>query len=611
MGNWIKKQWDIFVEEKRRRRQKRQERRNKHREKKRKQYIISFNRKPSFFKMFFKRTAIFLVVAIIFSTVFTFDKRDEYIKQSDSELSNIYSRLEDELNSIYEKCYFSDKDNSQIYGNSPYENGEWNQMFLNYYKFAMVNWSESTENLDSCFAIYDRDTGQCIADSTAEVYALVRKNDDVPAIYTADENSRKIYSDMITSIPMEDGAYMDNPGEVRDIYVKDGEFSIGNIDWIECVYDDLKSINVLNTIDYTPDNVTDYEHLISEDTLYYAETENGSSVNTDGAYATIWIIYGRGYDTDDNMYKLFEKYMSDDENHIYDDGTSGFSFASDNLTYTELCYDDSIVIDGRTLDIVSVARCDMVDRYGKQFLIFYIVMFLVAILIALMFSISAFTRDKIRYETDMYRRNTSNAMAHDLKSPLMAISGYAENLVNGIKPEKTGEYAAGILEITDYMNNSIANILELSESEELYGRLHLEKVDIKLLTEKIIKNYELRLVENDVTINVNGEAVIKCDKSWMLRVIDNLIGNAVKYAEPVTGIDIVMNDKFFEISNTYTGIIENQDKLTEAFVKGDSARSGNNGTGLGLAIVKNILDVHGYSLEIRVKDRLFIAKIIF
>jgi signal transduction histidine kinase len=97
----------------------------------------------------------------------------------------------------------------------------------------------------------------------------------------------------------------------------------------------------------------------------------------------------------------------------------------------------------------------------------------------------------------------------------------------------------------------------------------------------------------------------------MLRVIDNLIGNAVKYAEPVTGIDIVMNDKFFEISNTYTGIIENQDKLTEAFVKGDSARSGNNGTGLGLAIVKNILDVHGYSLEIRVKDRLFIAKIIF
>lgn len=611
MSSWINKQWDIFIEDRRKQREKRRERKKRRQEKRRKRYRMRSNKKPFFLKFFFKRIAILFIIAIIFCGCITIAILQVYRKNSEYSFEKKYESAKEDFSSIYGESY-TDSDNSQGYGESIYENGEWNQLFLNFIAFRLMAVGES-DNHNTFLALYDRQTRERLADNSSNSVLLLKRNPEAAMeYYIVEEETVQLLEDLDFYNFEDEKDYV-----IEDIYIKDGQAAVGIVYQVigvkEEIYDETSgrfdlNANIVDYVDNTPENADEYEHL-ARYRGSLAESDDSSDVSE--LYTLLGPSRG-GFSSEDSIYQLFEQYFSDEKYETYVE-KSLTGYTSEELTFfgVNCIYCSSFELQGRVVDLAAVGNYNLFADYGHQFLLFYLGVFLLILLIALILSLQAYTYDKIRYETETYRKNIMNAMAHDLKSPLMVISGYAENLAEGIKPEKTEEYANSIRDTIRYMNHTIANILELAKTEETFGKLNLEKIDLRAITEEIVKKYELLLEEKELIIRTEGGVTVEADRNLLLRVIDNLIGNAVKYAKTATEIEICIDKKSLKITNYYSGKIENIDTLTQAFVKGDHARSGKNGTGLGLAIVKNILDAHDYQFKLDIHDELFTAKIIF
>ena len=92
----------------------------------------------------------------------------------------------------------------------------------------------------------------------------------------------------------------------------------------------------------------------------------------------------------------------------------------------------------------------------------------------------------------------------------------------------------------------------------------------------------------------------------MEQVFDNLLDNAVKYADPGSTVEVQFSDEGIQFCNPCsTDLSGSVEKLTEPFVVGSESRSGKTGSGLGLAIVKNICDLHGFTLQIQYQNGVF------
>ena len=111
---------------------------------------------------------------------------------------------------------------------------------------------------------------------------------------------------------------------------------------------------------------------------------------------------------------------------------------------------------------------------------------------------------------------------------------------------------------------------------------------------------------------MEGACEIEADPIRMEQAIENLIGNAIKYAPTDTEIDIKIDKNFYEIRNRLEGELETPvEELWKPFVKGDNSRNEQRGTGIGLTIVKNIADIHGFELSLQCEEQEFVAKIEF
>ncbi len=234
----------------------------------------------------------------------------------------------------------------------------------------------------------------------------------------------------------------------------------------------------------------------------------------------------------------------------------------------------------------------------------------VAFIYVIVSSWTIYTKQKNIYEMDQYRRDITNTMAHDLKSPLMVISGYAENLLEQNLPEKAQHFSKSIMENTTYMNEIIEKTLELSKVENGSYKLQKESVDLRAVTNDIIENYMPQLEQNGLEIQMTGECKLTADKIVMTQVLDNLIGNAVKYSVEGSVIEIQMENHSYAISNVSAVDfdVDVQD-LVNPFVKGDDSRSGKKGSGIGLTIAKKLCEQQGYKLNLACDDGIFVARI--
>ena len=197
-------------------------------------------------------------------------------------------------------------------------------------------------------------------------------------------------------------------------------------------------------------------------------------------------------------------------------------------------------------------------------------------------------------------------ISHDLKTPITAIKGYVEGLMDGVAdtPEKMAKYVRTIYnkandmdrlinELTFYSginsNRIPYNFHRINVNE--YFRDCVEEVGLELESENIRLNYS-NLVEPDVRIIADPEQ--------LERVVNNIISNCIKYIDKPQGvIDIRILDEIdsirVEIEDNGKGIAaKDLSNIFERFYRTDASRnSSKGGSGIGLSIVKKIIEDHG------------------
>jgi signal transduction histidine kinase len=254
--------------------------------------------------------------------------------------------------------------------------------------------------------------------------------------------------------------------------------------------------------------------------------------------------------------------------------------------------DSSFLPAGKTDDarfeIYYIAFYDFWKEYMPRLLFFSGIIFLVEMLIAALIAKIMHMKYCKAFEMNEYRRNLTASLAHDLKSPLMAISSYSENLLNDVQPEKKHHYSKAILENTQYMDNIIVNVLELSRLET-HEKTKRKFIDLTALAKELLDGMLEQLDARSLTASVSGSCIVKADCEMMKQAIRNLLDNAVKFTPEGGSITVTGEKQSLSIVNDIAEEqINDPQRLSEAFVKGDEARSNRMGTGLGLSIVQQI-----------------------
>lgn len=198
-------------------------------------------------------------------------------------------------------------------------------------------------------------------------------------------------------------------------------------------------------------------------------------------------------------------------------------------------------------------------------------------------AVISYRKKKREIIEDETRRNIIAAIAHDVRGPVTAISGYAENLQQIAYDAESRHYTASILDNVSYINEMITGMLSY-----------------------------IRLENRNIECEIAGHAEIRADARLMDIMLDNLIMNTVKYAHDNSIVNVTIDSGRLVISNDMDGEIDSDpSELWEPMKKGNSARTGHTGNGLGLSIVKKILDLSGFTGEIAVEDGKFVVTIIW
>lgn len=206
----------------------------------------------------------------------------------------------------------------------------------------------------------------------------------------------------------------------------------------------------------------------------------------------------------------------------------------------------------------------------------------------------------------MKRQLTQN-IAHELKTPVSSIQGYLETIVNN--PDLPRERINAFLEKSYAQSNRLTHLLRdislLTRMEEAPNMAEKETVNLSLLVQDIFSEVALQLEEKQIKAqNMIPEGLtIQGNPSLIYSIFRNLTDNAIAYAG--TQIDITVScfrqdNQFYYFSFADTGVgigAEHLGRLFERFYRIDKGRSRKlGGTGLGLAIVKNAVLLHGGSI---------------
>ncbi|MBR5182080.1 MAG: HAMP domain-containing histidine kinase [Clostridiales bacterium] len=232
---------------------------------------------------------------------------------------------------------------------------------------------------------------------------------------------------------------------------------------------------------------------------------------------------------------------------------------------------------------------------------------LVSLLLAITVSTILYSSKKTVWEIFEYRKKTTAAMAHDLKTPLAAMSAYAENLEYDIDSEKRAYYSGKVRENVAFMNKTIESILMFTKSESGTAKSVSRDIDVRALLEDEYNAVAKLFEDKNIKVEIKGEGHVKSNKELIDQAVRNLIGNAAKYTRKDTTLDIAIDNKGFTMTNLTDQKIKNVNDLKKPFVKGEESRDAEGGAGLGLSIVENCLLSAGHNLDIEFEDETFKA----
>ncbi len=221
-----------------------------------------------------------------------------------------------------------------------------------------------------------------------------------------------------------------------------------------------------------------------------------------------------------------------------------------------------------------------------------------------------------RLKSERMKTELITNVSHDLKTPLTSIVNYVDLLKKEGLTGTAGEY----VEVLDRQSARLKKLTEdlVEASKASTGNLHvtLETVNVSEFLEQAQAEYAARLVTAGLTavMQVPEEALpARSDGRYLWRIMDNLLGNACKYALPGTRVYISAERREDMVVISVKNISREKlnisaDELMERFVRGDSSRN-TEGSGLGLSIAQSLAALMGGRLELTVDGDLFKAEV--
>lgn len=195
------------------------------------------------------------------------------------------------------------------------------------------------------------------------------------------------------------------------------------------------------------------------------------------------------------------------------------------------------------------------------------------------------------------RQDFTASVSHELKTPLTAISGYAQLISNGMAGEDDCvRFSQEIEKNSNRLLNLINDIIRLSRLDSSSVSESFEKVNITRVAFRCIEMLDFLAKKHKVTLSCIGEdAFVMAEEEMIEELIYNLCDNAIRYNKENGNVDIKLTYFFKQVvltvEDTGIGIAkEHHDRVFERFYRVDKSRSkSTGGTGLGLAIVKHIV----------------------
>ena len=209
-------------------------------------------------------------------------------------------------------------------------------------------------------------------------------------------------------------------------------------------------------------------------------------------------------------------------------------------------------------------------------------------------------------ESEKQNRELVSNISHDLKTPITAIKGYVEGILDGVAvtPEKMDKYIKTIYNKANDMERLINELTYYSGIDNNRIPYNFHRINVADYFGDCVEEVGLDLEQRNVELNysnlVPSDTIVIADPEQMKKVINNIISNSIKYIDKPHGvIDIRILDETdsvrIEIEDNGKGIAQKDlPKIFERFYRTDASRnSAQGGSGIGLSIVKKIVEDHG------------------
>lgn len=200
------------------------------------------------------------------------------------------------------------------------------------------------------------------------------------------------------------------------------------------------------------------------------------------------------------------------------------------------------------------------------------------------------------------RQDFTANVSHELKTPITAISGYAELLEQGVPQEQQDHFCQEIRKNTDRLLTLVNDILRLSELDRSPREPAFEEFDLYALASECMEGLEFAAGQRQVSLSLEGSACnMRGNRDMVKELIENLVANAIRYNNEGGKVQL----RVFEEQRPVLVVRDNgigipaadQQRVFERFYRVDKSRSkATGGTGLGLAIVKHIVEIHDAKL---------------
>jgi two-component system phosphate regulon sensor histidine kinase PhoR len=217
-------------------------------------------------------------------------------------------------------------------------------------------------------------------------------------------------------------------------------------------------------------------------------------------------------------------------------------------------------------------------------------------------------------QNEAYRKEFLQNLSHELKTPIFAIQGYVDTLLNGAldNSEVNKKFLQNTSRNVERLVNLVDDLDEITRLEMGEQLLFKDSFAIQDLVKEVYESLSIRADEKEIRCIIKKGCelplTVYADKEKIRQVLINLVDNAIKYGKQKGTIESSFYKVdgarvLIEISDDGAGISEEHlHRIFERFYRTDLARSRKvGGSGLGLSICKHIIEAHGQTMHVRSK----------